>query len=448
MKQLIRHLRELHPNIGDTELRRILVDFTLDELIDIWDEADHDERLRIFALIEQDMKIDLINELSPSHQEELLKGLSEAHIRILLDEIEPDDLADIMQTVSPEVRESVWQSLSDDAKKETEFLLRYDEEHAAGIMTPRYLAVRSGLSVSQAISFLRKSASNVETVYYIYVVDQLKRLLGVISLRDLLSAADDEPVAKIMEQEIISVREDTDQEIAAKTLERYSLIALPVVDAYNRLLGIITFDDVIDVIREEQTEDVYKMGAMDGSTEKYLDTSIFRLIRKRIPWLIFLLLAGTITTNVLSFFEPVSLAAAFLALFIPVITQSGGNSGTQSSTLMIRGIATGEIHFADLGRILSRELLIGVLMGIILGTIIIIRSVLLPPGISITDAVIVGSSLVFVIVFSTVIGAAAPLIIHRLGFDPTVMAGPLMATVIDVCGLTIYFEIARIILNL
>ena len=225
------------------------------------------------------------------------------------------------------------------------------------------------------------------------------------------------------------------------------LIALPVVDSFTRLLGIITFDDVIDVIREEQTEDVYKMGAMEGSADRYVDASIWRLIRKRIPWLVVLLLAGTLTTNVLKLFEPITLAATFLIWFVPVITQTGGNSGTQSSTLMIRGLAVGEIHFRDVGKVVLKELAVGFLMGAILGVVILLRGILLPPGIAILPAIAIGSSLVFVVLFSSLVGALAPLLIDRIGLDPTVMAGPLMATVIDVAGLTIYFQIARLILG-
>jgi magnesium transporter len=190
------------------------------------------------------------------------------------------------------------------------------------------------------------------------------------------------------------------------------------------------------------------MGAMDGSTERYVDSSVWKLIRKRVPWLIILLLAGTITTNVLNWFEPITLAATFLIWFVPVITQTGGNSGTQSSTLMIRGLATGEVHFRDIGRVLAKELAVGILMGLILGLVILGRGIFLPPGIELLPAIAVGASLVFVVVFSSLIGAFAPLLIHRRGADPTVMAGPLMATIIDVAGLTIYFQIARLILGL
>ena len=432
----------------DRELATLLSDLGDHELLDLYYGLDDDQSVRAFLLLELERKVDLVSNLSEAEQEWLLGQLPMENVRAIFEEMDPDDLVDVIQAASAEAREALWNNLSPEAKQETQFLLRFDEDDAAGLMTPRYLAVRPNITVGQTLAFIRRTGADVETVYYIYVVDQLKRLTGVVSLRDLLFTDDVRQISEIMARDIVSVRDDIDQEEAARILDANDLIALPVVDSFNRLLGIITFDDVIDVIREEQTEDVYKMGAMEGSPERYVDSSIWKLIRKRIPWLVILLLAGTVTTNVLSVFEPLTLAATFLIWFVPVITQTGGNSGTQSSTLMIRGLATGEIHFRDIGRVIAKELAVGILMGIMLGGVIVARGLFLPPGIEILPAIAVGSSLVFVVLFSSIVGALAPLLIDRLGADPTVMAGPLMATIIDVAGLTIYFTIARVILGL
>lgn len=448
MNSTLENLREYFILLNDEELKRVLTLTRIEELCEIWGDLSEDEERKIFHLLDLDKKVALITELAPVEQERIIRSLPVENTRLLFDEMEPDDLADIIQAVSPEAREAVWSTLSPEAQQEMQFLLRFDEDAAAGLMTPRYVAVRATTTIGQALAFIRKSARDVETVYYIYVVDNLKRLQGVISLRDMLFAPDTTPVGQVMVSDVIAVHEDTDQEEAARTLEMYDLIALPVVDRHNRLLGIITFDDVIDVIHEEQTEDVYRMGAVSGTPERYIDTSIWGLIGKRIPWLVVLLLTGTITTNLLRGYESLVFGAAFLTLFIPVITQTGGNTGTQSSTLMIRGIATGELHLRDFRTVLVKELLVGLLMGLALGVIITLRSVLLPPGITWFEGLTVGFALTFVVLFSTLIGALAPLLIHRLGLDPTVMAGPLMATVIDVIGLTIYFEIAKLVLNL
>ena len=430
------------------ELRQWLGGLPLADLLEGWDGLSEKEALRIFMSLDLDTKVSLITELSHSQQEALITPLSEQSARQILAEMEPDDLTDFLQAVSPEVRQSVWNNLSQEARKESLFLLRFDEDDAAGLMTPRYLAVRAAINVAQALNFIRRNAEAVETVYSLYVVDELERLQGVIDLRDLLSAEDGMVVRNLMDANYISVREDTDQEEAAHILETYGLTSLPVLDDHNRLLGIVTFDDIIDVIREEHTEDVYKMGAIHGKAERYLDTSHWGLVKKRAPWIIILLLLGTITTSVLEHYEESILGAAFLILFIPVITQTGGNSGSQSATLIIRGLATGEIHCRDARTIILKEILVGLLMGVITGTVILLRSYFLPPGVDLYSATVIGASLSFVVLFSTLIGALAPIIISRLGFDPTVMSTPLMATVIDVCGLTIYFETARLFLGL
>ena len=430
------------------ELKQLFFDMAIDDLMDIWDSFTAKECIEIFLFLDLNQKLVLINALDQAEQEQLISSLSEENAKVLLNEIPPDDLADFIQAVSPEFRKKILNHLSDEAKKEIEFLLTFDEDDAAGLMTPRLLAVRSSLTVSQALEFIRKSVREVETINYIYVIDQIKRLQGVVSIRDILGQEDSRIIGQIMETNIISVREKTDQEEVARILEKSDFMALPVVDRFNRLLGIVTFDDIIDVIHEEQTEDVYKMGAMEGTPDRYLETSILKAVKKRIPWLTILLLAGAITTNVLQLYEQLMIGAAFLLLFIPVITQTGGNTGTQSATLMIRGLATGEIRFRNVGHIVLKELLVGLIMGIAMGIIIMLRSYFLSSGIDVFQAAAVGISLMFVILFSTVLGALIPLIINKIGIDPTVAAGPVMATIIDVCGLTIYFEIAKLLLNL
>ena len=448
MKNKLQNVKEYLHLLKPDELKNILLDISLQDLIENWDELTNEESIIIFKHLNLEMKVDLINSLSYKEQERILEELTEESVKQLLNEMEPDDLVDFIQSVSSEVRKSVWEKLSDDAKKETLFLLRFDEDDAAGLMTPRYIAIKPTIKVSQALHFVRTGMEEVETVYYFYVVDRLKRLTGVVSLREILSSEDDQLVADIMERDIISVREETDQEEVAKILETYSLLALPVVDENNVLLGIVTFDDVLDVIREEQTEDLYKMGAMTGKALPYLETTIMGLVKKRIPWLIILLMFGTITTNVLHHYEDIIIGAAFLFMFMPVITQTGGNSGSQSSTLMIRGLATEEIHFKDIWIILLKELSVGFIMGIGTGLVIFSRGILLPPGIEFAQAFAISVSLCFVVLFSSIVGAAAPLLIHKMGHDPTVMSGPLMATVIDICGLTIYFESAKFFLNI
>ncbi len=434
--------------LSTSELRKLLSDIIPQELSDIWSALEAEEAQRIFLSLDIEKKADLISSLPDYEQEKIIRYLSERTTRLLVEEMEPDDLVDLMQSVSYDVRRSVWESLSDKAKRETLFLLRFDEDDAAGLMTPRYSAVQQELTVAETIRFLKNKSSEAETIYYVYVVDKLNRLKGVLSLRQLIVATDATLVKDIMNPDPVSVREDIDQEEVAQILRAHELIALPVLDEAGKLLGIVTFDDIMDVITDEHTEDVYKMGAMEGFADPYLSTPLHKLVKKRIPWLVLLLLLGTVTTNVLHHYEAIILHAAFLIIFLPVITQTGGNAGAQSSTLMIRGLATGQIQFRDFKRILWRELLVGLMLGLGTGAVIFLRSYFMPPGVELTQAIAIGSALIFVVFFSTFVGALAPVLIARLGFDPTVMSAPLMATLIDVAGITIYFEIAIHILHL
>ena len=448
MENLIENLKEYMDPLHDEALKSLIQTLSAAELVEIWDKFTPEEKLRLFLVVEPEYRGVLLHEMPLFEQEHLVSELSEKAARDLWAGMEPDDLVDLIQDLSPELRASVWENMSDKAREEMTFLLRFDEDDAAGLMTTRYAAILADISVAHALNFIRSRMDTLETVYYVYVVDPLKRLIGVVSLKDILRAKDSDRIESIMEKNVIFVHDNTDQEESARVLENHDLLALPVVDRFNRLLGIITFDDVIDVIREEQTEDIYKMGAMVGDTLSYMETSVWGLVKKRLPWLIILLAAGTITTNVLHSYESLYLTAAFLTLFIPVITQTGGNSGTQSSTLMIRGIATGELHFRDIWKIIFKESLVGLMIGAATGVIILTRAYFTPPGIAILPAIAIAISLCVVVIFATILGALVPMLIHRLGFDPTVAAGPLMSTVIDVCGLTIFFEVSRHILKL
>jgi len=385
MSSWVEHFREFYKIMKPNELKEFLHNIDLIELIDNWRILSEEEADIIFIYLPLEQKRDLIVELPDAEQERIIHSLSAQNKKELFKEMEPDDLVDIVQTVSHEVRNFVWESLSENAKKETLFLLRFEEDDAAGLMTPRYLAIRASINVKQAIHFIRNNSDKVEILYNIYVLDNLQRLIGTVSIKDILAADDTILISAIMNTKFISVREDTDQEEVAKILEANDLISVPVVDQNNLLLGDITFDDIMDVIRDEQTEDIYKMGAISGAADDYTDTSVWGMVKKRVPWLVLLLLVGTITTNVLKYYEHIIMGAAFLFIFMPVITETGGNTGSQASTLMIRGLATGDIHFRELWSIVLKELIIGFIMGIVTGLVLILRSILLPPGLGFSN---------------------------------------------------------------
>lgn len=448
MLNQLQHYLDYHEKMSAEEIRKYFDDISFSDLVEEWEYLSDDQALSIFVDLPLQLKTDLIPELSYQQQEQIILQLTEQSKKHLFKMLEPDDLVDIMQAVNKDVRDAVWKNLSDHAKREMLFLLRYDEDDAAGLMTPRFLAIQGTITVKQAITFIRNNSLKVEYLFSVYVIDQLQRLIGLVTIRDLLAAKDDQKISEIMEEHVDFALEETDQEEVAQIMETNDLASLPVVSADHTLIGIITFDDIIDVIREEQTEDVYRMGAMSGSADSYLRNSKWELVKMRVPWLIILLLFGTISANVLSYYESLLVGAAFLVIFMPVITQTGGNAGSQASTLMIRGLATGDIQFRDVWKITGKEVIIGMFMGLITGVVIILRSIFLPPGVGVYEGLVIGLSLMLVVFISNLIGILAPLGIAKLGKDPTVMSAPLMATLIDICGYAIYFETARFLLDL
>ncbi len=456
-KSELEQLIEMQEMLSISDFKGLVQEIDFAELLEKWEAIDKDLRIKIFLNLETSLKADLILKLPVYEQESIIKSISEKEIKKLLIEVEPDDITDFFQELDEETKHSIWEGLSDEAKKETLYLLKFDEDDAAGLMNPRYIAIKSNTTVEKAINFVRKNSSKVETLFNLYVIDSKNHLEGAITIKDLLSSKNSQNIHEIMTKDPLSVPDDMDQEEVAKLLETYDVPAIPVVDAQNTLLGVVTFDDVIDVIREEHTEDVYKMGAISGNADSYFETSIFRLITKRLPWLILLLILGTITTNVLSRYDQIiqnnALIGGLLFVFMQVITQTGGNTGNQSSTLIIRGLATDDIKFRDIGKVFIREIIIGMAMGLITGCVITLRSMLLSPQAPPYVAVVIGISLSIVVIFSNIIGAIAPILISKiklgnLKLDPAVMSAPLMATLIDVCGLILYFEIAKFLLKL
>ncbi len=448
---LLVDLHAYFKNPTQKKLETLLTRYPIPEISTVWYSLSTEEHRRLFLHCTMQQRVELLENLGIEEQIALIKSFPIANMQNLFSLIEPEDLVDIFQALPDTVRSDIWDSLDDSAKQEMIFLLRFDHDDAAGIMTPRYLAVRSNISVKQCMIFVRRTAPELRSLYYIYVVDQLQRIVGVLSLRTLLASEEHNPNAIItdfMESKVVSVQEDTDQEEVVQIMERYSLLYIPVIDKLNRILGIVTIHEALNVLRIEQTEDVYKMGAMGGTANRYLGSGVWHLVLKRIPWLILLLLAGTLTTNLLSVFQPLMSSALFLIWFLPVITQTGGNISTQSSTLLIRGLARNEVSYKNIFQVVWKELRVSLILAIFLSGVILLRGIYFPPGIEFGEALIVAAALFFVCIFSALIGALSPLIIARFNLDPTVMTGPLMGTIIDLVGMMLYFSTAIVIRNL
>jgi magnesium transporter len=314
-------------------------------------------------------------------------------------------------------------------------------------MTPEFVALRPDLTADQALAVLRRVAEEAETIYYAYVTEPGSgRLLGVLSLRSLVLSRPWTPIRELMNAETIRVRADADQETAARLLDQRNLIALPVVDEHDRLLGIITADDAADVLREEASEDIERLGGSQPLEEPYLHASVLHLVRKRIPWLMVLFIGGAYTASVLDFFSTTMAEMIALSFFIPMLIGTGGNVGSQTVTTLVRAMAVGEVEFADLLRVLGRELMVGGIMGLVMGGVTYLRAWTMGVGQEIGPVVAVAA--IIIVVWAAAVAAVLPLVLHRLRVDPAVVSAPFITTVVDGTGLFLYFTVARLLLHL
>ncbi len=397
----------------------------------------------VLDLLPERVRDDLVEDLTPNELVEAVAAMA------------PDDAADLVTDLTPETQKEVLDHIPAGQSEAIRELMQYPEDTAGGLMTPRYAAIRSGVTVAQAIDELRRLAdSEREYIYYAYVVDDENRLQGVLSLRDLLLAPSDRPVDDFMSRKVHSANVLTDREEAARLLDRYGYLALPVVDDENHLLGVVTVDDAIEVIRQEQSEDVQKMAAVQALEEPYMVASIGTLVRKRGTWLSALFLGEMLTASAMAHFEDEIARAVVLALFVPLIISSGGNSGSQASTLVIRAMALGEVRLGDWWRVMRRELACGLLLGLLLGFIGFCR-VHLWQWAGWVDytahyhlvAFTVAASLVGVVLWGTLVGGMLPFVLRAIRLDPATISAPFVATLADVTGLVIYFTTALLILR-
>jgi magnesium transporter len=410
-------------------------------------------RLEAFKALSRAEAEDFFWNLSAPDQVELLLALPAMERRGWMRLLAPDDAADAVQAAPEEERDGLLALLDDSARKEVTALLAYAEDQAGGLMSPRFARVRPDMTADEAISYLHKQArERVETIYYVYVLDTQQRLVGVVSFRQLFEAPGGTKVRNLMQTEVVTVSEQMDQEDVGLLFAKHSLLAIPVVDADGHMKGVVTVDDIVDVVQEEATEDIQKIGGMEALDEPYLDIGLFRMIRKRAGWLSALFISETLTATAMGYYEHEIARAVVLALFIPLIISSGGNSGSQASTLVVRAMALGEVRLRDWWRVMRREFAAGLALGSILGMIGLLRILLWPTRATIYGehyvliAITVACSLVGVVLWGTISGSMLPLILRRLGFDPASASAPFVATLVDVTGLVIYFTVASGIL--
>ncbi len=423
------------------------------DLRDKWASLSEEQRVRSFTRLDQGQSDDFFLSLTAIDQAELLSALPESHRRHWIRLLAPDDLADVVQAL-PEYRDEVLAALDTPSRKEVCALLAYAEDEAGGLMNSRFARVRPDMRVDEALKYIRKQAeARLETLRYIFVLDQEQRLLGVVSLRALFIAGGDELIRAIMRTNIVTASPDLPQDELSKLFQTSGLMAIPVVDGEKHIIGIVTVDDIVSVVEEEATEDIQRLGGTEELGAPYLKVALPQMIRKRAGWLIVLFMGEMLTATAMGYYEHEISKAIVLALFIPLIISSGGNSGSQASTLVVRAIALGEVRLRDWWRVFLREIVVGFSLGMILGAIGLARILIWPTREALYGehflqvGYAVSLSLIGIVLWGSLCGSMLPFLLKKCRFDPATASAPFVATLVDVSGLVIYFTVASLVLS-
>ena len=415
------------------------------DIASLLSDLDDKELALAFRLIPKDKAAEVFANMNHSMQTYLVEMFSEKELKELLDDLYMDDTVDLLEELPANLVNRILNTVDQADRTLINQLLNYPDDSAGTLMTTEYVDIRETMTVAQAMAHIKETGIHKETIYTCYVTDQ-RRLLGIVSAKDLMTTADDVLIRDLMQTEIISVSTHTDKEEVAQLFTKYNFLALPVLDQDKRLVGIVTFDDAMDVMVDEATEDITKMAAMSPSEKSYFETSVLAHAKHRIAWLLILMFSATITGTIITRYENAFAAIPLLVSFIPMLMDTGGNCGSQSSTLIIRGIALGEIQFSDLFRVMFKEFRVSLIVGVALALANGIRILIMYKNAGL--ALVIGLSLVATIVISKLIGCVLPLIAKKLHMDPAIMASPLITTLVDTCSILIYFNIATQVFQL
>ena len=432
-------------------LRDILITMKPFDIAAVFENLQDEKMPILFRILPKELAAETFVEMDDETQEFLIHGFSDSELKEVVDELFVDDAVDLIEEMPANVVKRILRQADKDMRKQINELLKYPEDSAGSIMTTEFIVLRPDMTAEMAIKRIRRTGVDKETIYICYVTDANNKLIGITTVKDLLLAEDDELVKSIMEENVISVTTLADQEQVAQMFSNYNFLDLPVVDNENRLVGIVTIDDAIDVIQEEATEDIEKMAAVLPSDKPYMKTSVFGLYKKRAPWLLILMLSATFTSAIISSFEAVLANVLILSSFIPMITGSGGNAGSQASVSVIRALSLGEIHFKSIFLVLWKEFRVSILCGITLAAANFVKLLLFDLNgqeNAFMIALVISLTLVGTIIMAKLVGSSLPLLASKVGFDPAVMANPLISTVCDSLSLLIYFGVAKLILHL
>ncbi|MEX2640980.1 MAG: magnesium transporter [Balneolales bacterium] len=445
MNELIKpEILELIENQRWTELRESIEDWPVPEVADLMYGLEKSDRVLLFRILPRSLSSELFSYLEPESQNELLIDLTDEETRHLLANLRPDDRTALLDELPGQITQRLLNLLSPQDLKEARQLLGYPEESVGRLMTPDYLAIRASWTIGQALEHIRKMGKKSETINVIYVTDRSWKLIDALELQVLILAEPEQIVQDVMDNSFVSISAFDDREVAVQMMQRYDKTVLPVVDSEGVLLGIVTVDDVFDVAEEEATEDFHKGAAVAPLKTSYRDATIFSLFSKRLPWLIILVFVNLISSGVIEAFEDVLASALALAFFIPLLIDSGGNTGAQSATLMVRAIATGDIQLSQWLRTVGKEVFVGITLGIIMGGASWVLGYF-RGGWEI--GVVVGVSMILIVLTANIIGTILPFLLTKINIDPAVASSPLITTIVDAVGLLIYFSIAAWMFN-
>ncbi len=447
LRQLVRTQLELLLNQGNLEgAKALLVPVQPVDIAEAIEGLPESMQVIAFRLLSKAEAIEVYEHLDSTIQQALIQEFKRQEVLDIVDKMSPDDRAKLFDELPAKIVRRLLAQLSPGERQATALLLGYEEDTAGRIMTPEYISLKETLTVSQTLEKIRSLANASEIIYYLYVIDASRHLKGIVSLRDLVISSPDTPLSEIMTRDVVSVHTDTDQEEVARTIQRYDLLAIPIVDREARLVGVVTVDDVIDILEQEATEDIYALGGVQSDGDNYFQTNLITVARRRVVWLFVLLLTNTVTGTIIRSQENLLQQVVTLAAFIPLLTGTGGNVGAQSSTVVIRGLNTEEITDMGPGKVVFREALAGILLGTILGVMATVWAYWLQGNLFV--AISVGISLIAIALLASVAGSALPFLFRSLGLDPALMSAPFITTVVDVVGVLIYFNIAKLILDL
>ncbi len=451
MLECIEIFRENH-NISD--LKRCLNEMNPVDIARLLDEVDERERTFLFRMLTKENAAETFVEFDGDTQENLIRAFSDTELKDVLDEIYIDDAADIIEEMPATIVKRILKNTDKETREAINTILKYPDDSAGSIMTPEFVDLKKDMTVEDAFKRIRRTGVDKETIYTCYVTDASRHLIGVTTVKELLLSDYEDNIEDLMETNVISINTLDDQEYASEMLSKYDFLALPVVDMENRLVGIITVDDAIDVIQEENTEDIQKMAAIVPTDKPYLKTSVFETWKNRIPWLMLLMVSATITSQILTNFEDKLASTAILTAFIPMLMDTGGNSGSQASVTIIRALSLGEIQMKDIFKVIWKEIRVAAVCGLSLGAVCFVklllfdRLVLGSDQITVVIALVVSLTIFVEIICAKIVGCTLPIIAKRLGFDPAVMASPFITTIVDAVSLLVYIGFVEVILGL